>query len=165
MKINSRNILSALFLVLRLFYCRSEDESGDDAEECRNEECSNNEEDIQVLGTPPLGSRFCVAVARDTFNCTDSPFDTITSVMDRERMVAQTVSDNTAIEQKISAGLGQRIDGTESEKQAIRNVLKLMDEYFLNEVFAMPEYETIRTQCMNKVSTYSGEPETVLVED
>jgi hypothetical protein len=44
----------------------------------------------------------------------------------------------------IDVGVTQRIDGSDSEKQAIREVLKRMDYYFFNEVLAMPEYEYVR---------------------
>jgi hypothetical protein len=44
----------------------------------------------------------------------------------------------------IDVGVTQRIDGSDSEKQSIREVLKIMDYYFFNEVLAMPEYEYVR---------------------
>ena len=49
-----------------------------------------------------------------------------------------------------SVGVTQRIDGSESEKKAIREVLKRMDQYFTKEVLALPEYEYARSRCKNK---------------
>ncbi|KAL3908466.1 MAG: hypothetical protein SGARI_003050 [Bacillariaceae sp.] len=49
----------------------------------------------------------------------------------------------------INAGVTQRIDGSESEKKAIRDVLKRMDQYFTNEVLALPEYEYAKPRCKN----------------
>lgn len=46
--------------------------------------------------------------------------------------------------QSIDVGVTQRIDGSETEKKAIRGVLKQMDNYFFEEVLAMPEYEHVR---------------------
>ena len=44
----------------------------------------------------------------------------------------------------ISHGVTQRIDGSDSEKKAIKEVLRRMDDYFMNEVLVMPAYETVR---------------------
>jgi hypothetical protein len=44
----------------------------------------------------------------------------------------------------VNVGVTQRIDGSEEEKKEIRDVLKQMDDYFLHEVLAMPEYDRIR---------------------
>jgi hypothetical protein len=46
----------------------------------------------------------------------------------------------------INVGVTQRVDGTESEKQAIRDVLKHMDHYFFHEVLALPEYAYARSR-------------------
>lgn len=44
----------------------------------------------------------------------------------------------------VTVGVNQRIDGSEEEKEQIRDVLKHMAEYFHSEVLAMPEYDHIR---------------------
>ena len=49
----------------------------------------------------------------------------------------------------IDVGVTQRVDGSESEKKAIKDVLKRMDNYFFDEVLAMPEYEDVRPRCKN----------------
>jgi hypothetical protein len=46
----------------------------------------------------------------------------------------------------LDRGVAQRIDGTEREKNSISEVLRRMDEYFLNEVLVYPEYEITRNQ-------------------
>lgn len=46
----------------------------------------------------------------------------------------------------INVGVTQRIDGTESEQKAIRDVLKQMDHYLFHEVLALPQYAFARTQ-------------------
>jgi len=49
-------------------------------------------------------------------------------------------------EVSINVGVTQRIDGSELEKQAVRDVLKHMDRYFFHEVLALPEYEYARSR-------------------
>jgi hypothetical protein len=44
------------------------------------------------------------------------------------------------------AGVEQRIDGSDSEKMAIREILERMEDYYRNEVLAMPVYEGIRSR-------------------
>lgn len=46
----------------------------------------------------------------------------------------------------INVGVTQRIDGSDSEKKAVRDVLKHMDNYFFHEVLALPEYEYARSR-------------------
>jgi hypothetical protein len=49
------------------------------------------------------------------------------------------------------AGVEQRIDGSDSEKMAIREILDRMEDYYRNEVLAMPVYEGIRLRwCVRK---------------
>ena len=79
---------------------------------------------VKALG----GREMCVDVGRDQFNCTDDVFAT------RYQVDGST----------IDVGVTQRIDGSEIEKTAIREVLRRMDHYFFNEVLAMPEYEYAR---------------------
>jgi hypothetical protein len=70
----------------------------------------------------------CVDVGQGEFACTDDVLET------REEVDGRT----------IDVGVTQRIDGSDSEKKAIREVLRRMDEYFFKEVLAMPEYENVR---------------------
>lgn len=46
-------------------------------------------------------------------------------------------------------GKRQRIDGSVSEKMAVRRVLQQMEYYFRTEVLSRPEYSTIRDKCHN----------------
>jgi hypothetical protein len=70
----------------------------------------------------------CVDVGNTEFTCTNEVMDT------RKRVDGKM----------IDVGVTQRVDGSESEKKAIREVLSRMDEYFFNEVLSMPEYENVR---------------------
>lgn len=85
--------------------------------------------------------RYCVDVGNEEFNCSDNPVDVRNSV-DTPKIVHGEV-------QHISQGVVQRIDGTEAEKTAIRDVIALMDRYFLDELLSKPDYESIRTKCQN----------------
>ena len=75
----------------------------------------------------------CVDVGGGEFTCTDDVLGT------RYKVDGKT----------IDVGVTQRIDGSDSEKQAIKDVLKKMDEYFFKEVLANPEYEFVRPRCKN----------------
>ena len=50
----------------------------------------------------------------------------------------------------VSTGVPQRIDGTEAEQNAIKDVLKRMNEYFYNEILSLPEYEFMRQRWYGK---------------
>lgn len=79
-------------------------------------------------------SKRCIANPRDkaSFTCvTDS---------------AVSEPTNAALLASLDRGVPQRIDGSENEKKAIAEVLRRMDEYFLNEVMSYPEYEITRNR-------------------
>ena len=84
-----------------------------------------------------VDARICVSVGDDyhhNHQCTDDPL-----------VLTQAVDPHTGeSSHRYNLGLDQRIDGTESEKQAIRDVLVRMDEYYVNEVLAHPEYASVR---------------------
>ena len=50
----------------------------------------------------------------------------------------------------IDTGVVQEIDGSENEKEAIRQILRAQDEYFVKHVLAEPEYEYARHHCKNQ---------------
>eukprot|EP00540_Astrosyne_radiata_P022186 CAMPEP_0116863764 /NCGR_PEP_ID=MMETSP0418-20121206/24420_1 /TAXON_ID=1158023 /ORGANISM="Astrosyne radiata, Strain 13vi08-1A" /LENGTH=128 /DNA_ID=CAMNT_0004498855 /DNA_START=197 /DNA_END=583 /DNA_ORIENTATION=- len=82
----------------------------------------------------------CVATSDDEYVCLDDP------------MNLRKSSDKTYLMNKfhqLDRGVKQRIDGSETEKEAVKGVLKRMDDYFLNEVLAKSEYEGIRNRCRN----------------
>eukprot|EP00536_Pseudo-nitzschia_multiseries_P001762 jgi/Psemu1/181790/e_gw1.22.99.1 len=60
----------------------------------------------------------------------------------REVLETRTRYDDVSI----NVGVTQRIDGSDAEKQAVREVLKHMDNYFFHEVLALPEYEYARSR-------------------
>jgi hypothetical protein len=70
--------------------------------------------------------------------CSDDPFVT--------RKALDSVKVSKGTEEEISRGVAQRIDGTEAEQNAIREVLSQMDRYYLEEVLSKPAYAGIRTK-------------------
>ncbi|CAJ1937230.1 unnamed protein product [Cylindrotheca closterium] len=86
-----------------------------------------------LLANVICGRQICIDVGSDQFSCTHDFFAT------RYQVDGST----------IDVGVTQRIDGSEIEKAAIREVLARMDSYFFNEVLAMPEYEYARPRCKN----------------
>jgi hypothetical protein len=95
---------------------------------------------VSVLAFFVAFSMFCIPslVVAHTSRCADQGGEDFVCSQDllllRERLDGRSVN----------VGLAQRIDGSEEERQEIRDVLKHMDEYFLNEALAMPEYDNIR---------------------
>jgi len=83
--------------------------------------------------TTGLNSDVCIDVGESEMTCT------------REVLEMRTQYDDVSI----NVGVTQRIDGSESEKQAVRDVLKHMDNYFFHEVLALQEYEYARSRCKN----------------
>ena len=85
-------------------------------------------------------ARTCVAVPGsggvDEHQCTDDPL-VLTRAID-----PKTGAQNAGL----NLGLAQPIDGTDSEKLAIMDVLVRMDDYFINEVLAHPEYASVRNR-------------------
>ena len=77
-----------------------------------------------------LSTDVCIDVGEEDMTCT------------REVLEIRTRYDNVSI----NVGVTQRIDGSDSEKQAVRDVLKHMDNYFFHEVLALPEYEHARSR-------------------
>jgi hypothetical protein len=80
--------------------------------------------------TTGLNSDVCIDVGESQMTCT------------REVLEMRTQYDDVSI----NVGVTQRIDGSESEKQAVRDVLKHMDNYFFHEVLALQEYEYARSR-------------------
>ncbi|CAJ1937228.1 unnamed protein product [Cylindrotheca closterium] len=93
-----------------------------------------------LLANVICGRQICIDVGSDQFSCTHDFFAT------RYQVDGST----------IDVGVTQRIDGSEIEKAAIREVLARMDSYFFNEVLAMPEYEYARPRCSAPFGVLSG---------
>jgi len=85
--------------------------------------------------TPPPEAKFCVSLSRgDDYACSSDPME-IRSKVDASPIV---------ISEENSLGMDQRIDGTESEQKAIKEVLKLMNLYWQEEVLSNRDYERVR---------------------
>lgn len=85
-------------------------------------------------------ARTCVSVPSlsggEEHECTDDPL-----------LLTRAINPKTGEQSsRYNLGLAQRIDGTESEKKAIMDVLVKMDDYFINEVLAHPEYASVRNR-------------------
>lgn len=85
------------------------------------------------LKTAGISTDVCIDVGEEEMTCT------------REVLETRTLHDSISI----NVGVTQRIDGSDAEKQAVRDVLKHMDNYFFHEVLALPEYEYARSRCKN----------------
>mmetsp|Transcript_27833 Transcript_27833/g.59514 ORF Transcript_27833/g.59514 Transcript_27833/m.59514 type:complete len:153 (+) Transcript_27833:80-538(+) len=83
-----------------------------------------------VLG---VSTNVCIDVGEEEMKCT------------REVLEMRTRYDDISI----NVGVTQRIDGSDAEKQAVRDILKHMDDYFFHEVLALPEYDYARSRCKN----------------
>ena len=81
-----------------------------------------------------LSTDVCIDVGEEEMTCT------------REVLETRTRYDDVSI----NVGVTQRIDGSDSEKQAVRDVLKHMDNYFFHEVLALPEYGYARSRWYDK---------------
>jgi hypothetical protein len=82
--------------------------------------------------------RICAETGGDRkeFLCTENPL--------RLRREADGLPPKTGNQYETITGVTQRIDGSDSEKKAISEILERMDDYFLNEVLAIPAYEELR---------------------
>ena len=80
-----------------------------------------------VLG---VSTNVCIDVGEEEMKCT------------REVLEMRTRYDDISI----NVGVTQRIDGSDAEKQAVRDILKHMDDYFFHEVLALPEYDYARSR-------------------
>jgi len=49
----------------------------------------------------------------------------------------------------VDIGVQQRVDGSDQEKESIREIIRMMNEYFGNEVLVMPMYKDVRQKCKN----------------
>lgn len=86
-------------------------------------------------GKPPE-RKFCVALSTEesTLTCSADPMR-LRVLTDAPEIVAE----------ETDLGVAQRIDGNDSEKKAIREVLRLMNMYLHEEVLSNNDYESVRT--------------------
>ena len=93
-----------------------------------------------ILSSHTVVARTCVAVPGpntvDEYQCTDDPL-----------LLTRAIDPKTGTQtSRYNLGLAQRVDGTDAEKKAIMDVLVRMDDYFINEVLAHPEYASVRNR-------------------
>ena len=81
--------------------------------------------------TPAPNSKFCVAVSPENAVCSSDPMAI------RRKFDSPNEHNNLGVE--------QRIDGTDSEQKSIKEVLKLMNLYWNEEVLSNQEYTSVRT--------------------
>jgi len=135
----SYNPLSAFIILC----CAALAVAADDSENTKASSSSKHfaaEEDYS-LGPPLKNGRYCT-FSFDRFHCVANPLE---------------VRDETFVhgsleygEREMSTGVPQRIAGSEKEREAIRELLLMQDDYFFREVFSMPEYASVRTKCRNR---------------
>jgi hypothetical protein len=87
---------------------------------------------IEHTPAPPPGARFCVDTSPTEFVCSDDPVKT------------RKNNDWPYHFENMNLGVPQRIDGTETERSGIRDILELMDNYYYGEVLSNPEYRDVR---------------------
>jgi hypothetical protein len=85
----------------------------------------------------PEQFRVCMDDDRGGYVCTDDPVAT-RRLADTEKIQRGYPPD------RMHMGIPQRVDGTEAEQEAIKDVIRLMNEYFYGEVLAKPAYRDIR---------------------
>lgn len=80
----------------------------------------------------PETINYCVGISSDDSTCSIDPMITLERVYSKGSL-------NT-----FNVGVAQTIDGTEDEKNGIRNVLTQMNHYWYNEVLSNFEYDEAR---------------------
>jgi len=89
---------------------------------------------LQICHLQLITARTCaVPPGSEEHSCTDNPLQLTGAVNNRGEQTT-----------RYSIGVDQRIDGTESEQKAIVEVLGRMEDYYVNEVLAHPEYASVR---------------------
>uniref|UniRef100_A0A6U3TZM8 ShKT domain-containing protein n=1 Tax=Ditylum brightwellii TaxID=49249 RepID=A0A6U3TZM8_9STRA len=99
----------------------------------------------------PVESRMCVAVEDDQYLCTDDVIGTLEASRNNGGGGAGTAGDSSSSENSVynDRGVTQRVDGNEVEREAVRHILRQMENYFQNEVLSKPQYESVRGRCKN----------------
>lgn len=85
-------------------------------------------------------SKMCVATEPDRFLCTDDA----TKVNAWRK---KNPSDNFSFS---DLGVEQELSTKANEREAVEKVMEEMKEYFINEVYAKPEYAAVRDTCKNE---------------
>jgi hypothetical protein len=74
----------------------------------------------------------CIEVGESQMVCTEN-----------DRIIETRLMYDTTF---VDVGVTQRVDGSDEEKQAVKEVLKQMDRYFFQEVLALPQYHYARSK-------------------
>jgi hypothetical protein len=77
----------------------------------------------------------CVAASEDEYICTNDPIGT-REILEKNSLMGPLHT--------MGRGVVQRIDGSETEKSAVKEILKKMDDYFVHEVFSKSDFEIVR---------------------
>jgi hypothetical protein len=87
----------------------------------------------------------CVEKGQGDFICTNDPVSTrlLADGHYRQQQTQQLGSQSSP--SITNRGVTQRIDGSDAEKLAIQDILARMDDYFLKEVLALPDYASVRS--------------------
>ena len=106
-------------------------------------------EEATGIGNSNNSNNVCVDIGRGEFTCTNDPL-AVRQYVDSQQLQNQYQQylgdDASSASIYLSRGVAQRVDGSESEKKAIQEVLKLMDDYFNKEILALPEYASVRNR-------------------
>lgn len=81
---------------------------------------------------PPEGAQYCVDVTENDSVCTTDPMGIWNQVVPQPSI------------DLINLGVEQRIDGTESEQNSIKDVIRHMNLYWFEEVLSNYEYDNVR---------------------
>eukprot|EP00568_Trieres_chinensis_P001490 CAMPEP_0183295324 /NCGR_PEP_ID=MMETSP0160_2-20130417/3328_1 /TAXON_ID=2839 ORGANISM="Odontella Sinensis, Strain Grunow 1884" /NCGR_SAMPLE_ID=MMETSP0160_2 /ASSEMBLY_ACC=CAM_ASM_000250 /LENGTH=162 /DNA_ID=CAMNT_0025456793 /DNA_START=32 /DNA_END=520 /DNA_ORIENTATION=+ len=90
-----------------------------------------------ALNPAQVASSMCVATDNNQYVCVDNQSEA-------KKVLADTYGDVF-----LNRGVQQRIDGSEAEREAVKDILDMMEDYFLHEVFGRPEYSNVRGRCKN----------------
>jgi len=77
---------------------------------------------------------FCVAISSEKSACSTDPMK-----------IRRMVDSPAIVQQENNVGVNQRIDGNDAEKKGIKEVLRLMNVYWHEEVLSNQDYEGVRT--------------------
>lgn len=87
-----------------------------------------------------INGKICVATDENRYLCTD----------DAAKANAYRIKNSSNDFDLLDLGVEQTVSGTTEETQKVKEVIKKMEDYFMEEVLAKPEYAPIRGKCLNR---------------
>mmetsp|Transcript_20458 Transcript_20458/g.28908 ORF Transcript_20458/g.28908 Transcript_20458/m.28908 type:complete len:150 (+) Transcript_20458:290-739(+) len=84
----------------------------------------------------------CVAAPNGDYGCIET--DRKSRLAALEKMYGEK-----QLKEWLDIGTPQRVEGSDVEKENVREVIKKMDEYWVDEVLSFPQYEGVRGKCKN----------------